>query len=128
MIRPPPSSTLFPYTTLFRSPDVFALPGAVLLERPALELADSDVVEELLFGERHVAGFDCDPGRFQRASEARVQAAVEWDRPDLEAEPCRLLAAALGQRRRHGGVAIDPVFVVQNRLGVTAQDEQAHAP
>src|SRR5437899_9576290 len=26
MIRPPPSSTLFPYTTLFRSHDVIAIP------------------------------------------------------------------------------------------------------
>src|SRR5437868_10643278 len=29
MIRPPPRSTLFPYTTLFRSPD-----GAQILSRP----------------------------------------------------------------------------------------------
>src|SRR5256886_10531167 len=36
MIRPPPRSTLFPYTTLFRSHVLAArLPGAVLVEQQA---------------------------------------------------------------------------------------------
>src|SRR5262245_63715727 len=32
MIRPPPRSTLFPYTTLFRSGDVLRKPGALSAE------------------------------------------------------------------------------------------------
>src|SRR5258707_9889044 len=33
MIRRPPRSTLFPYTTLFRSPEIFRGPRRTLLER-----------------------------------------------------------------------------------------------
>src|SRR5687768_18196345 len=55
MIRRPPSSTLFPYTTLFRSlGDVLIDAGA--LERPAIEQA-LDAAKRLntLFGEYLVA-------------------------------------------------------------------------
>src|SRR5260370_7766141 len=34
MIRRPPRSTLFPYTTLFRSPIRLALPGKLRIHRP----------------------------------------------------------------------------------------------
>src|SRR2546427_5260966 len=39
MIRRPPRSTLFPYTTLFRSPAVVALPGSVAFA-PGTPLAE----------------------------------------------------------------------------------------
>src|SRR3712207_8379164 len=38
MIRRPPRSTLFPYTTLFRSPASFASSGAELLAHPVVAL------------------------------------------------------------------------------------------
>src|SRR5260370_8961424 len=44
MIRRPPRSTLFPYTTLFRSPD-----GARLLGHVAEQLAENLVVELIDF-------------------------------------------------------------------------------
>src|SRR2546427_13221862 len=37
MIRRPPRSTLFPYTTLFRSPDSRTLPRRDILRRPCLD-------------------------------------------------------------------------------------------
>src|SRR5688572_31551825 len=43
MIRRPPRSTLFPYTTLFRSPEGARVPGA----RPRDLLAQSDHREDL---------------------------------------------------------------------------------
>src|SRR3712207_7595745 len=46
MIRRPPRSTLFPYTTLFRSRDVYSLrpelPRQGLRERPQTELANGE--------------------------------------------------------------------------------------
>src|SRR2546429_3545704 len=42
MIRRPPRSTLFPYTTLFRSvhtPVAFLAPGAIIARRPARDRA-----------------------------------------------------------------------------------------
>src|SRR3712207_8960234 len=56
MIRPPPRSTLFPYTTLFRSPEAHAAGGDVLRlqylnnveVRPADVSTASDFGEELL--------------------------------------------------------------------------------
>src|SRR5205809_4210985 len=39
MIRPPPSSTLFPYTTLFRSPEC-----AIFDAKPTLVLQEHDAV------------------------------------------------------------------------------------
>src|SRR5205085_10297288 len=48
MIRPPPRSTLFPYTTLFRSPPLFAgEPGSAIASRDALaQMASSDAIAE----------------------------------------------------------------------------------
>src|SRR5258707_5488584 len=50
MIRRPPRSTLFPYTTLFRSPDPAALPGPVArhpaVRRHVIELPDDVRSEE----------------------------------------------------------------------------------
>ena len=107
--------------------DVLALPGAVVLDRQALQLPDPHVVEELLLRDRYVAALHRDPRRLDRPPEARVQTDVERQRPDLETQQRRLLAAALRQRGRPAWVAVDTVFVVQDRLGVSAEHEQAHA-
>src|SRR5256885_3980658 len=57
MIRRPPRSTLFPYTTLFRSPqDLLQLDGEAVLRRPLLlfdvggELLQEDVGDEVVDG------------------------------------------------------------------------------
>src|SRR3712207_7004393 len=52
MIRRPPRSTLFPYTTLFRSPQLVAEPRVrrreLLLQRPARARAREDVSRALV--------------------------------------------------------------------------------
>src|SRR5229473_7993908 len=59
MIRRPPRSTLFPYTTLFRSPQRLRVPLFVFLEAQ-IGGADGGVGEEVGggAGELHGAGFD----------------------------------------------------------------------
>src|SRR5260370_33202154 len=52
MIRRPPRSTLFPYTTLFRSPDRFdeigAFGGGISVALGLVAIAHADIVEEEL--------------------------------------------------------------------------------
>src|SRR2546430_11769878 len=57
MIRRPPRSTLFPYTTLFRSLPCGGGPGALLIELPAqaLDLARLGQVDDLHQGETAAA-------------------------------------------------------------------------
>src|SRR3712207_7174955 len=50
MIRRPPRSTLFPYTTLFRSWQVTAREGALKLREAARRLAEGFDAEYLLHG------------------------------------------------------------------------------
>src|SRR3712207_7049679 len=52
MIRRPPRSTLFPYTTLFRSPPAGGERGAVLARRDGLERVLEPVAGEHGVGER----------------------------------------------------------------------------
>jgi len=103
------------------------LPVAILVDRPALELPDADVVEELLLDQRHVAALECDPGGLERASEPGVHAGVQWLPPQLHAKQRRILAASLGQGRRDGGIAVDPSLLVQHRLTMAGEDVKAHA-
>src|SRR5947207_708697 len=110
------------------APDVLALPGVVLVDRLALEVADVDVVEERLLDDRHASSVHRDLRGLNRPAEPRVQADVERERSNLEPEQRRLLVPVLGQRRRYGRVAVDSALVVQHRLGVSGQHEQAHAP
>src|SRR5205085_10645041 len=56
---------------------VNALPGAVLVDRHALELADVDVVEERLDDHRHLAVADRERRRLEGPPEARPDAEVE---------------------------------------------------
>src|SRR5947199_7741769 len=59
MIRRPPRSTLFPYTTLFRSPDRGQHAGAVVdpdpVIGPRLDLADRDHADPVVKAERGAA-------------------------------------------------------------------------
>src|SRR3712207_9281513 len=55
MIRRPPRSTLFPYTTLFRSRDGAVVEVAVLLHRAA-PVGDVRLVPELPVPRRHLLG------------------------------------------------------------------------
>src|SRR3712207_6866565 len=47
MIRRPPRSTLFPYTTLFRSPEVIEATGRALLELGRTEEAEASFLDAL---------------------------------------------------------------------------------
>ena len=76
---------------------VLALPGAVVVDRPALELADVDVVEQRLDLDGNLASLERDPRRRPAAPEARVHAEVECDPRQLEPEFRRLGLALLGQ-------------------------------
>src|SRR5262249_23504131 len=106
--------------------DVLALPSPVRVDRLAFEIADVYVVEERLLANRDVASIHRDLRGLGGAAESRVQADVEGQRANLEPKQRRLFTPVLGQRRRHRWVAVDPVLVVEHRLGVAGQDEQAH--
>ena len=86
---------------------VLRLPGPVVVDRPALELADVDVVEQRLDLDGDVASFERDPRRCPAAPEARVHAEVEPDSRQLQTQRDRLGLAPLGQPDRHGRIAVD---------------------
>src|SRR3712207_7777752 len=66
MIRRPPRSTLFPYTTLFRSVLKGPRTGAVLREASAFdELAD---LTHCRYGDGHLVGVDADQHLHARTS------------------------------------------------------------
>ena len=69
---------------------MLALPGAVLVERHAFEVADVDVVEERLFHARHVAAAQHHVGGLERPAESRVDAELEGHLGELMAELLRL--------------------------------------
>src|SRR3712207_6301503 len=82
MIRPPPRSTLFPYTTLFRSlvPDPLALVRLGLADLPDVR---GDLADELLVGPAHDdrrrrRHLELDPVGLRHADRVRV--------PDLDLE------------------------------------------
>src|SRR5690349_22797187 len=54
MTRPPPRSTLFPYTTLFRSPEALQQVGLpiVLLDADSLERGDLSKFDAIVVGSR----------------------------------------------------------------------------
>src|SRR2546422_11254861 len=104
MIRRPPRSTLFPYTTLFRSPDV----------------DDTDVVAELVrhvrglavVGECHVRGDGADGhavgerrvGELSPPQTLGVQARDVYDAVARNRSPERALPQGLGGRNDAAGV------------------------
>src|SRR5437773_10640175 len=73
MIRPPPRSTLFPYTTLFRSLVGLDVLGAGLLERPLLVVAQHDperlhdVVGDLVLDREHIRSEERRVGKEKRS-------------------------------------------------------------
>src|SRR5437764_8914238 len=58
MIRRPPTSTLFPYTTLFRSPFwlMCVLVGGVSLVNPPFKASQLALLPQVLEGDRFVVG------------------------------------------------------------------------
>ena len=104
------------------------LPGAVVVDRPALELADVDVVEERLDLERDRPAVERDLGRLARPPEARVDAEVELEPGDLLAERARPRSAPAPSGGRDRGVAVDAPHEVQLRLAVADEDEESHGP
>src|SRR5699024_12691370 len=57
IVRPPPISTLFPYTTLFRSPGSVRLPGITyrLLHQKTAALAEPELIFQVLRSEEHTS-------------------------------------------------------------------------
>ena len=106
---------------------MLALPGAVVVDRAALELADVDVVEQRLLAERHVAAAERGAKRRLRPAEARVHGEVEREVRDLEPEPRGLLVPLLGQRHLERRIAVHAPLDVQLRLRVPREQEDAHA-
>src|SRR5256885_7220808 len=120
MIRRPPRSTLFPYTTLFRSLDVAAARAPRADRRRGVEIPDAQREAKVAVGQgahradvHHVAGVLVDELLTREEPDLRVVAAVEdpeLARPgDLVAEPhaARAEDAALGvqhdvRAQRHG--------------------------
>src|SRR2546427_11553115 len=75
MIRRPPRSTLFPYTTLFRSPKVIADVG-FSFQMPSQEILDGALTEELaIFRDSFAQRFD--QHRTQRPAEPFVRGNVK---------------------------------------------------
>ena len=71
------------------------LPGPVVVDRLALEVADVDVVEERLDFERHVSSRQRKLSCLARPVEARVNAEIECDSGELGSE-----AGGLGLSQR----------------------------
>src|SRR5256885_12069479 len=85
MIRRPPRSTLFPYTTLFRSQGVFCGAGASFAARVSLAAAFQDEYEPGARGNAQVAG---GVGKIGRAH-------VELQ------SPCNLVCRLLLEKKKH---------------------------
>src|SRR5438132_9866536 len=90
MLRPPPRSTLFPYTTLFRSkfraapdlvPQVAPIIGDLDQERTALG-------QRLTHGSRERNGIACTPGRDEALARSEEHTSELQSHSDLV---CRLL-------------------------------------
>ena len=68
-----------------------ALPRAIVVDRPAFELAHVDVVEERLAREGDGAALERSLGGLKRAVEARVHAELERDSGDFQSQATCLL-------------------------------------
>ena len=80
--------------------------AAVVVDRPALELAEAHVVQVRADDDRHVAPLEQDLDRLLRAGEARPHAEIDRHVGDPVAQGGDLGAALVGQVDRHGGVAV----------------------
>ena len=107
---------------------VRVLPDVVIVARLALELADRDVVEQRLDVERQRAAGERDLGRLPRPPEPRADAALDLKTGQLEAERARLFAAVVRQRHRPARVPVDAPLGVQERVGVSREDEEPAQP
>src|SRR2546422_10512495 len=98
MIRRPPRSTLFPYTTLFRSCDAAETARIVEGEHAPVVEADHDVIVSLVRAPRR--------GQREAAGHAEVhepEAAVVQRGEGVLAAPGEPLDAGAGQALREGG-------------------------
>ena len=75
---------------------------------------------------RDVTSLECDPGGFERAAEAGVDANRDRHVRELKPELRRLLPAVLGEQDGNGRVAVDAGLDVERRVGMAGKDEQAH--
>src|SRR3712207_9584841 len=86
MIRRPPRSTLFPYTTLFRSKGVVIVPKAAGITEDDLLMAVLDAGAEEVndLGE----GFEvvCEPGDLVAVRTALQDAGIEYDSAESRSE------------------------------------------
>src|SRR2546422_7838696 len=90
MIRRPPRSTLFPYTTLFRSPRLVALCAQRKLRRHGRrrveELAERRLEPEPRRRREHVRDLLA-PSQLERDVEAPTRSALVGENPSLGVEP-----------------------------------------
>src|SRR5438876_7156485 len=92
MIRPPPRSTLFPYTTLFRSnhPDLKVLVGIWSYNAPAIV----DVVREKGVRDRvKVVVFDAEPVAIEELGKGMIDAMVVQNPYEMGYQGVRLMKA-----------------------------------
>src|SRR5256885_8528451 len=100
MIRRPPRSTLFPYTTLFRSPEAHLSGGAVE------DLLHDSVTVLVLAGERQE---DVKPVWLQGEEHFRVGLRSEEHTSELQS-PCNLVCRLLLEKKtRHVRIHMGPV-------------------
>src|SRR5256885_11168917 len=104
MIRRPPRSTLFPYTTLFRSADV-----ARLVEIPVVELVGLGLLHRL----NDVVVLDlahAEKGRQQRHGDrhTRVEARSEEHTSELQS-PCNLVCRLLLEKKKKYQLSGTPI-------------------
>src|SRR2546428_5272695 len=97
MIRRPPRSTLFPYTTLFRSANPWQLgrlaPGERVLDLGSGAGTDSLIAAQMVGEQGHVTGIDMTPEMRSEEHTSELQS-----RSDLV---CRLLLEKKKKNRKH---------------------------
>src|SRR2546422_7560850 len=113
MIRRPPRSTLFPYTTLFRSPDLLE-PVSVEIELLDLERG---AAPQLAFGQREVAPDRLPEMREVQPSEHAMPVRVVALRTADRLARCRRVARAPAQRGQGLHLLVHPV-----RLGIAHEE------
>ena len=101
------------------------LPAPVRLGRPALEVAQVDVVEQRFLELRHLAVSEREVGGLPRAREARMHAEIERELGDLMAQPLGFCQSLGGERHRDRRVAVHAALDIQCRMRVAGQQKEA---
>src|SRR5256885_13098493 len=119
MIRRPPRSTLFPYTTLFRSPSAW---GCVAGPRPDLRFPAGRGGREdptLARGSRRRSGRGLHPRRVRRARPIRIQHLRSEEHTSELQSPCNLVCRLLLEKQKNYGLAT-AAAVAGVRAGATS--------